>query len=556
MMKLDIQMFADGGKVVIPIEADTKSFEEQIRQTEKKLRELESSYEKASKVSGKLKPNEQAMANLRKEIEKTRNTLIDLKTKQENLKGDYEKIGFPLKDIVSKVTRWGMAIFGVRSAYMAIRQAMSTLSSENEQIATDIEYMRWILAQTLKPVVEWIIKGLYLILTLVNMVSVALFRYNFLAGKGADQFKKMKKSTGGIASDLKEARKQLSSFDEMNILADNVKASGGGGGIPSGIDEWEMPEFSTMEQKIKDFMDKWRRFGEEMKQSLYKMPFSKWTDAFGQWDLAIYGVTQTVHGLWGMITNMIGFVTGIIQTIHGLITGNTDEIEKGITNTIKSIIGWIKSTIEVITGVGNVIKGIIKGILMTIWGWLFDGIDRATQKFNSFRDKVVGTFSDIATKIKTKITEIQNFLTEKFGFFGTVIGTVVGGAFKGAVNFALTSIERILNTPINAINGLIGQVSKLGIKITPLKTFKFPRLAQGGIINMPGRGVPVGTAIGGERGAEGVIPLTDSQQMALLGEAIGKFVNINATIPVYVGNRQIARELRKINAEDDFARNS
>ena len=39
-------------------------------------------------------------------------------------------------------------------------------------------------------------------------------------------------------------------------------------------------------------------------------------------------------------------------------------------------------------------------------------------------------------------------------------------------------------------------------------------------------------AIAGESGREGVIPLTDSQQMALLGEAIGKYININATIPV------------------------
>ena len=49
--------------------------------------------------------------------------------------------------------------------------------------------------------------------------------------------------------------------------------------------------------------------------------------------------------------------------------------------------------------------------------------------------------------------------------------------------------------------------------------------------------------------------MTDSQQMAMLGEAIGRYINVNATIPVYVGNRQIARELRKINAEDDFAFN-
>jgi hypothetical protein len=82
-----------------------------------------------------------------------------------------------------------------------------------------------------------------------------------------------------------------------------------------------------------------------------------------------------------------------------------------------------------------------------------------------------------------------------------------------------------------------------------------PKLAVGGIVNVPGSGVPVGRAIAGEAGAEGVIPLTDTQAMETLGATIGKYININATVPVYVGNRQIAREIKKINAENDFAFN-
>jgi len=84
---------------------------------------------------------------------------------------------------------------------------------------------------------------------------------------------------------------------------------------------------------------------------------------------------------------------------------------------------------------------------------------------------------------------------------------------------------------------------------------KLPKLAVGGIINQPGRGVPYHGAYIGERGAEAVVPLTDSQQMALLGETIGKYITMNATVPVYIGNRLVAREMKRINAEDDFAFN-
>lgn len=83
----------------------------------------------------------------------------------------------------------------------------------------------------------------------------------------------------------------------------------------------------------------------------------------------------------------------------------------------------------------------------------------------------------------------------------------------------------------------------------------YTKLASGGIINQPGKGVPLSSAIGGERGAEGVFPLTDSQQMELLGSTIGRYITVAPTIPVYVGNRMVAREIRKINAEDNFASN-
>ena len=73
---------------------------------------------------------------------------------------------------------------------------------------------------------------------------------------------------------------------------------------------------------------------------------------------------------------------------------------------------------------------------------------------------------------------------------------------------------------------------------------------------MPGPGVPIGyNAIGGERAIEGVVPLTDSQQMSLLGEAIGKNVTINANIVNTMNGRVIGRELQTINANSDFASN-
>lgn len=583
MMKLDIQMFADGGKVVIPIEADTKSFEAQIKETENVLRRLEKKYKEFDEHQG-TKRNEVAMAKLREQIEKTTNKLIGLRQKQDDLAksnlieipNTMDKIGNSIGDITKKVVRWGLAVFGIRSAYMAIRQAMSSLSSENEQIATDMEYMRWILAQTLKPVVEWLIKGLYLILTLINMVTKALFRYDFLSGKGAENFKQAKINSSGVAKNLKEANKQQAKFDEMNVLSDTSSSSGAGGGVGGDLGNWEMPNFSSLEKEIENLKNKWYDFGEEMRQSLYDMPFSKWTEAFGNWDLAIYGITETVYGLWEIVTGFFEFLKGIIDIIVGLITGDTELIKQGIVEmleglwkfidgTIKTILGLIHTSIGVVVGLFRTAWDIIVGILKVVGSWVYNNVIKPVGDFFS------GLWNGIVDGASNGIKKIKDFFGTLPDFFrglikkinslletiGKAVGDIISGAFKGVVNGILWAIENILNNPIKAVNKLIDVINKVpGISLGKLSIFKLPRLAQGGIINMPGRGVPVGTAIGGEHGAEGVIPLTDSQQMALLGEAIGKYININATIPVYVGNRQIARELRKINAEDEFARNS
>ena len=132
----------------------------------------------------------------------------------------------------------------------------------------------------------------------------------------------------------------------------------------------------------------------------------------------------------------------------------------------------------------------------------------------------------------------------------------MGGAFKAVINGVLRAIENILNAPIKSINKLLDVINKVpGIDLKTLPTFSLPRLAVGGIVNMPSRGVPIGGAIAGEAGAEGVIPLTNSQAMETLGQAIGKYVTINANITNTMNGRVISRELQKVNSSSDFAFN-
>lgn len=72
---------------------------------------------------------------------------------------------------------------------------------------------------------------------------------------------------------------------------------------------------------------------------------------------------------------------------------------------------------------------------------------------------------------------------------------------------------------------------------------------------MPNRGTMLGGAIVGESGREGVIPLTDTQAMAQLGEEIGKHVLVNLTNVTEMNGRVLAREIKQIQSEQNFAFN-
>jgi hypothetical protein len=82
------------------------------------------------------------------------------------------------------------------------------------------------------------------------------------------------------------------------------------------------------------------------------------------------------------------------------------------------------------------------------------------------------------------------------------------------------------------------------------------KMASGGLVNMPNRGVPLSNVRAGESGTEGIIPLTDQQAMAQLGAEIGRNVLVNLTNITSMNGRVISRELKTIQSEEDFAFNT
>ncbi len=456
------------------------------------------------------------------------------------IKKNADNIGESIKNIIKKIGRWTIAIFGVRSAYMFIRQSISTLSQYNEQLATDIQYIRFALASALQPIIERIIQLVYKLLSFIGAISKTLIGKNIFENSGIDKFSK---GISKSAKSAKELNKQLAGFDEMNVLQDTSSTTSGGDGVnatPS-IDLSKIDEQAEQYvKKMKDIADIVTSFWEEEWKSYFNNATGNWGDFFK-------GLLLTLEGFYKVFKGIFEMIGGLVDIFVGIFTGDVDKIKQGWDKMVKGLFDIFKGILDMIIGIFISFKGLVKGILLTITDLIIGFVNAFVTSINQGINKVINFFLLLPKAVNDIIKKISGL----FGNFGTKVGEVIGGAFKIAINGALSAIESILNSPIKAINGLMDAINKVpGINLKKLSTFKLPRLARGGIVNNPGPGVMMGSYVAGESGPEAVLPLTDDT-LQRLANMIPITVNVTNTM----NGRVLSRELQRVQNERNFAFN-
>lgn len=514
-----------------------------------------------------------------------------------SLRDSISQIKTSSSNAIKSVARLALGVLSIAGAYRLVSQASSTLSQYDKQYATNLEYIRYLLAQTLAPVLKYLINLASTLLSYLNYIAKAWFNVNLFSKSSAKNFQNGQKSTAKMKKDL-----QTVSFDEMTVLQ-NQSTGGAGGGVPD-IDP----------TKIQGEVPEWLKWIADNKDIVLATL------------AGIAGFLTAIKlGLGGIIALGIGLIiAGVVLAIQGLIAYLNDPTFENFGKIIEGLGIALIGLGIIIGGPAGLVVGIV-GAIVLLWGvivkyweqiksflqkgidWLFGKSDWVRQMFgdtigdmydNAVQglQEILNWFDSTFKGIKANFNEIISFVknvfagnwqgawqniknifsniweniknTAKTMFIligrmavnvGTTVGATISGAFKAVVNGVLWAIEHILNKPIRTINSLVGVINKVpGINLGYLPTFRLPRLKVGGIINLPGRGIPVGggTAIGGEAGREGVLPLTDTQAMETLGQAIGRYITINANITNTMNGRVISRQLQQIKNEKDFAYNT
>ena len=242
-------------------------------------------------------------------------------------------------------------------------------------------------------------------------------------------------------------------------------------------------------------------------------------------------IAAGVFLIFGGFPALIALIVGAVVALGLAIYKNWDTIKK----TLSTVASWINDNI--IKPVANLFSG--------LWNGITNGVKWAVNNVKSFFKTLSSFFGGIVNRI-----------TGFFRNIGSTAGNVLGSAFKSVINAVLKRIESTLNHPIRTINNLVGTINKYTpFHLGKLSTFSLPRLAKGGIVNMPGRGINYGGANIGEKAPEAVIPFTDEQVMDRLGQSIARHMVINATINNTMNGRVISREIQRVQNQSNFAMN-
>lgn len=526
------------------------------------------------------------------------------------LKKGFQKVNTSVASSIKHIGRLALGIISVASAYRLMSAASSTLGQYDEQYATNLEYIRYLIAQAIAPALKYVVNLASTLLSYLNYILNAWFGITLFSKNSAKNFMNAKNSTGGISKNTGKIKKDLQTtpFDEMNILTDTSDSgtSGGTGGgvVAPSIDpsmlQGEIPDWLKWIADNKDLilavmagigagLLAWKLGLEGIKAlgiglllagivyTIESLLEYLQDPSWGNFGKIITGIGIALMGLGLIIGGPAGLpviIAGAITAILGLIVSNWDKIKSFLQSGIdwlkgqgREIFNWLFGDIfmPLYDGIVNILQDLLNWFndMFTNIKNIFDNIiafikNVFTGNWKGAWDNIKNIFISIWNIIKSTFLNVISIIKNVVVGIGQTVGNIIAGVFKAVVNAVLRTIESVLNAPIRAINRLIGVINNVpGINLRTLSTFNLPRLAKGTILNAPGRGVPVagGTALAGEAGREAYLPLSDTQLLEELGSTIGKYITINANITNTMNGRVISRQLQQIRNDREFAYN-
>ena len=228
-------------------------------------------------------------------IPKIKETKNDLKEVEENIESmDSKSRGIGLRNMFDSATkslkRFALSLFGIQSIWRILSKASRSYMEQNSQLANKMQAVWNGLGELLAPVINMLVNLFMKLLGYINVVTKALFNFDFIAKANANTLKNYQKQAN-------KTSKALAGIDELTNINQQTNQEDEG---PKGL--LEVPE---LDPKIVKFL-------QDMAQALKD-----------NWDwiskvLIGLGAVFGVSAVAGWIGNIAGLIGGTGVGLLGL----------------------------------------------------------------------------------------------------------------------------------------------------------------------------------------------------------------------------------------------
>ena len=318
-----------------------------------------------------------------------------------------KSLGKSFGGAIGTVKKLVPALLAARGVMGILRKAVSAYMSQNQQLANTLSSCWAGIGNILGPIISRLIS---LVATAVSYVTQFLSLLGFV---GKSTVKAIGAAGGAAGKEAKELKRQLASFDDLNILNDDSSGGGGGGGGGAGAGDLaaaELPDWAKL-------------VAEQLKAG-------KWADAADALTTELNRMVDSAD--WAGIGDKIGYyLNGALTFLAGVITGFD---WKNLGSKLATSVNHIITSVDW-TNLGTVLSGKFRIILLTAAGFLENFNWAAFAK--GFSDFAIGFFTGIYEAIEAvdwqKIGEgVKTFLKNvNWAGIAEAIAEGIGAAIGG-----------------------------------------------------------------------------------------------------------------------------
>lgn len=275
----------------------------------------------------------------------------------------------------------------------------------------------------------------------------------------------------------------------------------------------------------------------------------------------------------GAFNGIVEWLKDIKKWFQDNVFSKITEAWDGLKELTVSIGGNVLPTFDDLKDKWDSIKEKGKTAMATIKGEIHNKFKNLKTKWDSIKNKtnwktIKGSVHKKFKNLKSKWDSIKNKTNWK-----TVKGSIAKSFSKAKKSWdgikskaetvttklkdgITNAIKKILTSLCNMVNKVIGVLNKILPRGMKISTVSPPKLARGGIVNNPGRGV---TATVGEAGTEAILPLENNTGwMDLLAERIANKINANGEVLqtiITLDGETIAKKISQVNGRRNIRMN-